>query len=654
MTDPRTVMRSMRVDALLTLTVAIVGYLVAHRALAANYRVAPAIEDLFVACTGRPGWMPDPSVVYRMPEWTAFLDRKIAYFPCETLKGIPLLEVGITWDLQKYFHLALSSWFRIVGPTIDGFISFQSISFAITSALAFLIFRLGIGRLISLACAAAIIFSSSHLAIAGLPIEYSKAPWVLGVVLLSATIVLRDSNRKSLGWVALALGVVAGVGIGFKPDVIAVMPMAILTPLLFVGALKGGELARKATTTLLVVVGVAIGGGAMLYQNFLAPTGSLLPVQVLGGQDWQTESLHAASPLYDYGITWDDSYVTWMINSYGQRVLGKTTISGFFSKEMQDVANHLVLDLWTTLPGDLVLRDFAATIRVLRLNGLSILVALAGLFAVFCANRRHGWFAVFVTVYLSAYVSLVFQLRHIFHLQFISWWLAGVAVQAVVLAGGPIWRTLCDDGAALAWTEVRGRWLMPALTAAFCLAVIVAGAWLVLTAARGYQQARMIQLVEHYQLAPRVVRTVTSTTSSTGDVLMRIDGLSLTDRESGPETVASDYVAVSFTCRAPGAIHVKSRYLPPVVDWSNWNREFSLACGQAGDAATLMMPVYQYGNDYRFDGLVMSQSDAAAVASVSTVPSESGIRLWLDLLVPSDWRTQRWFEVMKSPMAMPV
>ena len=645
---------SRRIDALLTGLVAIVAYLVAHHALSANYRVAPAIEDLFVACTGRPGWVPDLTAVYQLPQWTAFLDRKLAYFPCDALKGIPVVEVGIPWDLQRYFHLALSTWFRLVGPTVEGFISFQSISFAITSVLAFLIFRLGMGRVLSLACAAAIIFSPTHLVIAGLPIEYSKAPWVLAVVLLSAMIVLRDSSRRSVWGLALALGIVAGVGIGFKPDVIAVIPMAVLTPALFVGSFKGQDLRRKAVASLLVVAGVAIGGGAMLRQNFLSPSGSLLPVQVLGGQDWQTESIHAASPLYDYGITFDDSYVTWMINSYGHRVLGKTAISGFYSKEMQEVASQQVLDLWRTFPGDLVLRDFAATIRVLQMNGLGVLAALAGFFVVFCANRRHGWFAVFATVYLAAYVSLVFQFRHIFHLQFISWWLAGVAVQAVVVVGLPMARMLCDEGVAFTWTDARRRWLQPVIGATLCLAAIVGGAWLVLTAARTYQHVRMVELVEYYQRAPRVARRVTTSTSITGDVLLRVEGLSLRDRDGGPDTVASDYVAVNFKCRAPGAIHVRSKYLPPTNDWSNWNRDFSLTCGQAGDDATLLMPVYQYGDNYRFDGFVLNAVDAAAVASVSTVPSDPGIRLWLDLLLPNDWRTRRWFETMKTPIPLPV
>ena len=642
------------VDVVLSVVVAVVAYSVAHQALAANYRVAPAIEDLFVACTGRPGWMPDPNAVFALPQWTAFLERKIEYFPCDAIKGFRLFEVGITWDLQQYFHLALSTWFRFVGPTVNGFISFQSASYAITSVLAYLIFRLGLGRIIALACAAGFVSSSSHLAMAGLPIEYSKAPWALGVVLLCSVIVLRDTAGRPLRWAALTLGLVAGLGIGFKPDLIAIVPLAMLTPVLFVGPANRRGTSRKLTAALLVIAGVTVGGGAMLYRNFLAPTASLLPVQVLGGQDWQTESLHASSPLYDYAVTYDDSNVTWLINSYGQRVLGKTTISGFFSREMAEITARLVVDLWTTFPGDLVLRVMAATIRVLQLDGLSPYVAVAGLFLVFFRNRRHGWFVVFATAYLCAYVSLVFQRRHIFHLEFISWWLAGVVVQSIWLAAVEIVGAFREGRVASMLSDARARFLTPALGAALCLLLIGAGSWAVLIAARQYQQVRLIRLVEHYQQMPREKRGVTASPIGTGDVSLRIDGLSLQDREGGPDTAVSDYLVVSFRCRVPGAIGVKSKYLPPVADWSNWNRDFTLICADAGGESTLMMPIYQYGTAYRFDSLVISRVDAEALVSVSTMHSDPSVGIWLNLLLPNDWRARKWFETMKSPPAMPI
>jgi hypothetical protein len=118
--------------------------------------------------------------------------------------------------------------------------------------------------------------------------------------------------------------------------------------------------------------------------------------------------------------------------------------------------------------------------------------------------------------------------------------------------------------------------------------------------------------------------------------------------------VVGDYVVMTVGCQSAGVIGVKLKYLPPVVDWSNWNRQFDLVCTRAGGESTLMMPVYQDGSAYVFDGLVMRAADAGAVRSVATLRADPGVRLWLDLLIPEDWRTRSWFEHLKTPPVMPI
>lgn len=633
-------------DVALAALVAVVAYVLVYRALTAHFRVAPGIEDLFATCTGRLGWMPDYSVVSALPQWTAFLDRRLEFFPCDAIAGLRLFEIGTSWEVQRYFHVALYAWFRLVGPSIDGFITFQSASYAVTCVLAYLIFRLGMGRIVALACAAAIVWSPSHLTMAGLPLEYAKAPWVLASVWLCGVLVVRGSGGRSLGWTALALGLVAGIGIGFKPDVLVLVPLAVLTPLLFVDAARqAGRWRSLGAAALLVVAGVAIGGGAMLRRNFFAPTGSAFAIQVIGGQDWQTESLHASSPLYDYGVTWDDTYVDAMINSYGRRVLGATVRLRFFTLEMQHAANRMLVDLWTTFPGDLVLRVIVSIVRVVSLNGLSVLLPLAGAFVVLCRDKWSGWFVVLTTIYLSAAVSLVFQRRHIFHLEFIPWFLAGAVAQSILLAAAPVRDAFCERDWDRLFADARVRWLTPAFGAALSLALVGGGTWILLTAARQYQQARLIRVVDHYVQMPRDARRVIPTAVGAGDVSLRIDGLSAVD---------GAYLVVAFECRSEGVIRVTSKYAPPIADSSNWNRDFSVICAAEGQESTLMMPLYQPGAGCRFDALVMSASDAAAVVSVSTMRADASVTIWPDLFLPGDWRTRRWFETMKWPPSMPI
>jgi hypothetical protein len=67
-----------------------------------------------------------------------------------------------------------------------------------------------------------------------------------------------------------------------------------------------------------------------------------------------------------------------------------------------------------------------------------------------------------------------------------------------------------------------------------------------------------------------------------------------------------------------------------------------------------MVPVYQYGPVHVFDGLTMSAEDADTVRSVSTMRADPRVRVWLDLLLPTDWRVRDWVERLKVPPDIPL
>ncbi len=629
----------------MALGVGVVAYRTVYHSLAAYYRMVPWIEDLLVPCTGRFGWVPDLTALRALPQWQAFIEQKIEYFPCSAIAGIPLVEVGISWQRQEYFHVALGTWFRIVGPKIDGFITFQSAMFAVTCAVAYLIFRLGMGRAVALACTAGLVWSRLHLWSAGLPIEYAKAPFILATVWLCGVVLRRDALGKPVWAPAMAAGLAGGVGIGFKADVLVAVPLAIFTILVFVRSGPVGSY-RKTIATVCVIAGVAIGGGRIIHRDLVAPQGSLFAVQILGGQDWRTEALHAENPQYDYGLLFDDSHMTVLINNYGRRVLGTAESVWFFSREMQHISSRLLIDFWSTFPGDLVLRVIAATLRVLQLNGLGGWVAVAGLFVVFSSSVRVGWFVAAVTMFLSAFVSLVFQRRHIFHLEFISWWLTGALAQSVLLAHPAI----RDPGIVRA---ACARLVRPVLTAALCMFAIVVFGALVLMAARWYQQSRMLGLVDRYISAPLGARPFTRALQAPDGAMLQIEGISLRDHEpaAAVNQVASDYLVVKFRCRDEWPIRVTATYWPPAA---NWDRPFAVPCAASGSESTLMVAVHQLAPTYLFKGLAMSAADADRVSFVATVRENPAVRLWLNLLIPADWRTRDWAATLKVPLQMPL
>ncbi len=642
--DPlRRVVRSpIAIDAALALVVAVTAYLIAYRSLA-GFSVVPWVGDLLVPCTGRPGWVPNPEKLQALPQWQAFLSRQLEFFPCEALAGVPLVEIGNSWRQSEYFHRLLGLWFQLRGPAIDGFISFQSAFHAATCATAYLVFRLGLWRLVALGAAAGIAWSQWHLTAVAMPIEYAKAPWLLAAVGLCGLVLRRDAEGLSLWAPALALGLVTGIGIGFKTDLMAAVPLALMTTTLLVRRAPTGP-SRKGVATVCVLAGLALGGGNVIWRAFGAGQGSVLAVQFLGGMDWATERTHVVDPLYDYGLLFDDSHITVLINSYAQRVFGSAGPAYFYSSEMQRASGALLRELWATFPGDLVLRVMAATLRVMQLNGYGLVIATAGLFVIFVKDLRAGWLVTGAIVYLSAYVSLVFQRRHFYHLEFISWGLSAAVIQALCMPH--LW--LRTPARHERWHGAGRR----VLGAAVSIAIVAFGAVAVLAVARSYQRAAVLTVIEDLAPASREDRGVRLAERPRGETLVQIDGISATDEDSAwpADHMRADYAAVVFECRDAAPIVVTAKFRPPA---GAWDRTYSVPCSAAATTSTLMLPIYQYGDTYRFDGLSMTSQARADLHSVAVVTPHHQARLWLPLRLPADWPARSWFATMRTPLETP-
>lgn len=618
------------IDLAIVLVLAVSAFVVASRSLA-GYLAVPWLEDFLVPCTGRAGWVPEPAGVQALPQWQALLSGQIAVFPCDAVRGLPLIEIGPSWQQSEYFHRALGVWYRITGPTATAFASFQSLLFAMSTIATYGVFRLGMGRVFAIAGTAILMLSQWQLEPLKFPIEYAKAPWILATVLLCGLTIRRDLNGRPIFTTAFFAGLAAGIGSGFKPDVFAAIPLAAFTTAVFVRGMRNRTLA-----TACVIAGVVAGGGPVLYRALTSESGSLLPVQFLGGQDSAAEAMFAESRVYDYGLMFDDSHITALLNVYGRQMAGAVEPFYFSSRQMQAVSMQLLRELWTTFPGDLVLRVIAAVIRLLRFGGLGLVAAALGMVALWTYRLRAGWYAVFVGIYLAAYVSLVFQRRHFFHLEFIGWWLAGFFVHAV-------------------WTAIRRKQQdrLDGITrrlgvAALSLLVLLAGTASLLTAARAYQGRAVVSAIEARLAASADPRTLRQTVHD-GRTLLRIGGVSAEDAPSAaPDTLRGDYLSVRFDCGDAPIVSVSTVFAP---GGQSWNRGVSVPC--TGGESVLLMPVYQYGPGYRFEGLAMAPGEAARVRSVSVVNERTPLGAWLQLSLSSDWRTQLHYKTLLTRPIIP-
>ena len=612
--------------------------------------LAPYREDLLQPCLGRFGFMADPAALTALSEWKDMTAGRSAAFPCSALSGVAIVPVHYSFWLQQHLHRAMSWVFVRTGPRPAGLAWFQAGMYAAVIGLLFGVFRLGMGRVVAALMMVPLALSPRHLEMALAPIEYAKAPFFAGCLLGIGALVAVPMRRRFAWGVAAATGTVVGLGFGFKPDVLVYAAFGAAALVLF--PQPSARRHRDGLVTAAVFVSaVLVAGLPVLQAHFGGPQRSLLPVQVLGGMSPGFMEQYARPALYDYGVMFDDDYVTAQINSFNQRINGSPEFGLFFTSTLQQGANDLMLLTVRTFPADFLMRTFAAVLQVCQFVPAGALIVL-GVWVGLCrSDRRVALFVLFTVVCMVGYVSLVFAPKHYFHLEFVPWWFAGVAVSA----------------AARRWTrsraEASGRsewrsWRSAAITAA--MAFLLAGSALAIL--RLYQSHQVAGLVDAYlrtdQLEPIGIHVSGTSASAT---MITADGVALPVSDPAPAedgalapvfdspVVATHYLALRVECMAARVGEIGAIYRRPL----RWRHPFAVACERPQQRWTVMWPVYQHLPYQAFTGFELAADTPLRVAAIDRVRDVTRYPLLVRMRLPDDWRdrslTQRLDPTAVSP-----
>ena len=621
------------VDAIAAVCVVLLGASVAHRYVDEHFELSydsayrDGVQDLLYACIGRPGVTIDVAQLDTSPLWQAFVQRRVSALDCDALKGLPRVDAGRTADLQQYFHASLSALFWFNGPRRSVFINYATFFFGLTVLACYGLFRLGAGPLVASLASVPIIFSDLHLGSALHPGEYVKAPFMLGAWFFLGTIARREWGVRGLVGLSLAAGLAVGLGIGFRPDVLVCLPVAIVV----MGVFPPPSVRpwRRCLAVALFLAAAALSGGPVLKATFFSGSGSLLPVQVLGGMDRSFSYYYAQPALYDYGIRFDDSHITYLINSYNQRVLGAQTIVGFQSKEMQRAATRLLVDIDRLFPADLLLRTWAAIVNVLKLSRFGVPAALVVIPFLLLANVRLGSLVVFLLLGTVGYVSLIFQTKHFFHLEWVPWWFVAVAVEQAATR------------LALPASLGLPAWLRSHARSIAALLLLVAAAYGAFMLVRRHQQSKMIALLDDYTKRLHSEPLLTATTiADDGLTRLKAEPLGLAARAT---PLVEDYLVLDVECGASGDADVVAIY-----EQATSPREaISVPCSTGPRRWKLFWPVYQYPPLSRFDRFEWKTDSSIRVRSVRRVTDLSRIPILLKLSVPDDYASRPWYQTLR-------
>ena len=374
--------------------------------------------------------------------------------------------------------------------------------------LVYAVSRLAMGRIPALGVAAAFAMNGALAQTLGQLRDFSKAPFVLLLVLLAGLLVRRRRGPAVLLLLSAGLGLCAGVGLGFRRDLLVLLPLGAAAVLLARDTLRGAAGKTALRIAALLLLGAAFLAPAWPVLRAFQTHGSLSAHDAMMGLATACDRQLPLTPAsHEKLYLLNDLLVTFQGHDGAAR--GVTVGREYYRANAYDYPHdqifktHYLLETARVFPADLIGRCCASLLSVLggvapggagtapglleRFGAWAALLALAGLFR---RDRRLFFTLAFFTAYLGAYPSLQFSPRHVFHLAFAPFFFWGMIAEWAIRR----WKRR---------REAPGEGMLsPAWTAAACLLLLGAPAAL-WGAAAWWQGGTVGALKQSYLDAPR-------------------------------------------------------------------------------------------------------------------------------------------------------
>jgi hypothetical protein len=462
---------------------------------------------VLLAC-GRGYRMPDAA---RLPQLASFLRLERDNVDCASLPiDVPVLREFTPFQrLSRYLLIAVGTTWRFTGVSWSRLSVFGGVLFAIVVSLTYGLVGISLGPVLGLAATVPLLWSP--LAFSVLPHfrDYAKAPFMLGMILTMALLVTQAGRPARVIWLAVLGGAIAGVGLGFRNDILLTIPpfVAVLCLLTPVQAARSWAVRAAALGAFAGAFGAA---GAPVIADYSRGSNSS-HVILLGLMTPFDERLGVETAVYNIGVAYDDSLAYRTIDSYANRVEHREV--ELATDEYDRTGMALLTRIATVTPADFVTRALAATRRVpvfvlrehisaptwvrsrqlrrfyylrgivdVRLAQIAALAVAAAVLVAAGKSIRYGAFLLLMLAVFAGGAALQFQERHFFYLEFVPWW---------------AFAYLCR----VAWTRSFAR--DAAVRAGVFAAVCAAVSLLVVGVTRTYQDRAVRALLDGYLAAAR-------------------------------------------------------------------------------------------------------------------------------------------------------
>lgn len=609
------------------------------------------LEIPVMIATGRgfvdPAGMDDVAVrVPNAPELGRFLREEIPRLgPGDIPADLRTMKPSYYWVYyHSYMYYTIGWLWRLFGISWGVVLALRLVLFCVMMVASFGLFRLALGRTWSLACTVAL-FPGFFVQCFDLR-DFSKAAFILPAMFILGFLVKHPVRTSRFLAVAALLGLIAGVGIGFRADVSTCVPAAAFVLACCARPDRPGPCLRRwIGTGLERVAAISLLAGFFLASGW--PILQAYHADRLSAHDFSKglatvydDTAGVGRASYERVYKNDDFFVEAVNESHSARMRPSHETARDSNARREGYTSQIL----RAFPGDMVVRAQVAVLWVLRgrtlayspgtavtfWKGFAGACAAAALLLAARRDLRRALMLLALLLYFCGYLSFQTTERHGFHLGFVPLLMTAFLVDSAVRAGR---RAGAPSG--------QGRAPLRRMAFFFVAAMLVLPA--PLYAARALQQRTLGPLLEQY--AGAELEPVPVETHLVGDwVLFR--RLSHSPAHSGAlsrpnQTFLASYWVAEFSGSAmPRQLCLRYACKRNGTDFSQgvWVRPSG-----PGDTGTMryFFPVYENTDMGKhgwalFSGIALPKGQAGELKGLYRVRNDALFPLFLNLSMPAD------------------
>lgn len=588
----------------------------------------------------------------------SFLENKALSFDCSNIAQEKTAPLNHFQAMGRYMILSAGIIWKIMGVNWDNLIPLFLVLYSISLLVTYFIFRLGMNPVLSFLLSLFVAFSSMQIYYVIQLRDYSVAPFLLSTLFIAGKLLISSPGKKTLFLYCCGAGALLGLGLGFRIDLLVMLPFFLITILFFVKVEKYAIL-NKLIACAFFLISLFIAGFPILYTLHNHSGGNLAHVIILGLADSFTSGLGLGQPeTYSVIPAYRDLISYTVVNSFSQRVYGVEQLILPTTKEYTHYSSLFLLNYLSTFPADFLVRIYASIFQVplIFIHGFlqkianyiplrNVVAMLPFVTTVIMAffQIRLALFVLFTLLYVGAYPVLQFDVRHYFYLEFVGLWFVGFLGQQILFL-------IKNKDNVLFLKEIKSRllshWKMISTITVVGFIILSAPVMLL----RIYQTSHLHQLFNSYLDAnAEPINSVLDKETEQFIIKLPINNF--------PKTtyVKATYLKIQTTEKCPlNQITLKPHYLEaPPVFWEA-PQEFTIATAQA---TTFILPIYNFHNatghdildevflpSYWIDSLAYSMKDSGCIQDIAYLKDTKNLPLLLTLKLHSGWESTRLYQ----------